>query len=178
MMFNRTDELTYSYDSSVGAGGDGNRYLDFIVDTVVPLIQSTYRVSDLSDPANLGVLGSSLGGLISCYAGWTRTNFGKAGCMSSSFWWHNEDFNNVILFEKEVSSNLKVYLDSGNAGIDNDDFNQTLRVRDHFEKIGFDINSTLFYYLDNGGQHNEYYWGRRFWVPMSYFYSPSVIELN
>jgi hypothetical protein len=34
------------------------------------------------------------------------------------------------------------------------------------ESLGFKLNSTLFYYLDHGGQHSEYYWGRRFWVPM------------
>ncbi|RYE84066.1 MAG: hypothetical protein EOO65_02880, partial [Methanosarcinales archaeon] len=45
-----------------------------------------------------GMLGSSLGGLLSCYAGWTRPDtYGFAGCMSSSFWWNNQDFNNTII---------------------------------------------------------------------------------
>jgi len=176
---NRTNEYTYSYDSSVGAGGDGNVYLDFLVETVLPLIQDWYRVAPLSNPQNIGILGSSLGGLISCYAGWTRSQiFGKAGCMSSSFWWNNEDFNNVILVKYDNAEGLDVYLDSGNSGPDNDDFNETLEVRNHFEELNYVINQTLFYYLDDGGQHNEYYWGRRFWVPMTYFYSPTYTNLN
>jgi len=98
----------------------------------------------------------------------------KAGCMSSSFWWNNEDFNNVVLNNTKVPPSLDAYLDSGNAGPDNDDVLQTIRVRNHMEKLGFVLNETIWYFLDIGGQHNEYYWGNRFWVPMTDFYSPSL----
>eukprot|EP01116_Phalansterium_solitarium_P016094 TRINITY_DN3654_c1_g1_i3.p1 TRINITY_DN3654_c1_g1~~TRINITY_DN3654_c1_g1_i3.p1 ORF type:complete len:291 (-),score=118.40 TRINITY_DN3654_c1_g1_i3:215-1087(-) len=81
----RINELTYSYDPTEKAGGKGDLYLDFIEQTVLPIIKKQYRVR-LDQPA-LGILGSSLGGLISCYAGWTRNaTYGRAGCMSSSFW--------------------------------------------------------------------------------------------
>jgi hypothetical protein len=33
----------------------------------------------------------------------------------------------------------------------------------------------LGYYLDVGGQHNEYYWGARFHIPMSFGYQPLVV---
>jgi len=75
----------------------------------------------------LGILGSSLGGLISCYAAWTRpTIFAKAGCMSSSFWWNNEDFlNEIIKQNNQFLSNTNkekpiIYLDSGDTGEDLD----------------------------------------------------------
>jgi len=164
----RIDEYTYSVDPQYG-GGKGNLYLNFLEDTVIPLVKSLYRI----DPnAPFGILGSSLGGLISCYAGWTRSsNWPYVGCMSTSFWWNNQDFNNTIMINYTAPVNsLVAYLDSGNAGPDNDDCKQTLTVTYHFEADGWKLNSTLFYYLDNGGQHNEYYWGRRFWVPMTYFY--------
>jgi predicted alpha/beta superfamily hydrolase len=35
----RINEYTYSKDPTVGEGGKGNIYLDFLVDTVVPFIQ-------------------------------------------------------------------------------------------------------------------------------------------
>jgi predicted alpha/beta superfamily hydrolase len=61
--------------------------------------------------------GSSLGGLISCYATYTRpTVFQASICMSSSFWWNNEDFNNKILSGDKYISGLKIYLDSGDSG--------------------------------------------------------------
>jgi len=38
------------------------------------------------------------------------------------------------------------------------------------EELGFVMNKDLFYYLDEGGQHSEYYWGRRFYIPMDDLY--------
>jgi predicted alpha/beta superfamily hydrolase len=92
---NRTYELTYSVDPTVGTGGGLDFYLDFIEQTLIPLVEVGYRITGTG---RWGILGSSLGGLASCYAGWTRPDlYWMAGCMSSSFWWNNEDFNNTIL---------------------------------------------------------------------------------
>jgi len=88
--------------------------------------------------------------------------------MSSSFWWNNEDFLNSVLKNK---TDVRLYLDSGDAGTSQDGKNQTVSVRTKLEKMGYQLNSTLFYYLDQGGQHSEYYWGRRFNIPLSYLYS-------
>jgi predicted alpha/beta superfamily hydrolase len=168
----RTNELTYSYDDTVKAGGKGDLYLDFIEQTVLPTVYSKFRAVPNRD--RLGILGSSLGGLISCYAGWTRPQvYSRAGCMSSSFWWNNEDFNNDVL-AKKGPSNVFFYLDSGNAGPSEDDMKQTLRVRDHMVGLGYTLNSTLYYYLDNGGEHNESFWRRRFHIPLSWLYPGSV----
>jgi hypothetical protein len=60
---------------------------------------------------------------------------------------------------------------------------QTVTVRNHLMALGFP-NATyastsaeaLQYYLDNGGQHSEAYWGARFHVPMTYAYPPLVDE--
>jgi len=96
---NRTYEYTYSVDPTVGVGGGADLYLDFLQATVMPLVQNLYRIVPTNPAApRWGVLGSSLGGLLSCYAGWTRpSTYWLAGCMSSSFWWNNEDFNTTIL---------------------------------------------------------------------------------
>eukprot|EP00026_Physarum_polycephalum_P012582 Phypoly_transcript_12904.p1 GENE.Phypoly_transcript_12904~~Phypoly_transcript_12904.p1 ORF type:complete len:355 (+),score=40.19 Phypoly_transcript_12904:86-1066(+) len=173
----RIDELTYSYDASVGAGGKGDIYLNFIEQTVLPIIYKTFRID--TENLNLGILGSSLGGLISCYAGWTRSNvYNLAGCMSSSFWWNNEDFNGVILQKDSPPKQLEVYLDSGNAGPDNDDEAQTKTVLAHMQTLGFTLGEDLWYYLDKGGQHSEKYWGARFFVPMTDLYPPSNLTVT
>lgn len=62
----------------------------------------------------------------------------KVGCMSSSFWWNNEDFLHDILSQKFVppgpeALNLKeegfqFYLDSGEQGDGLDGKMETLRV--------------------------------------------------
>ncbi|KAL9641786.1 hypothetical protein ABK040_011772 [Willaertia magna] len=123
---------------------------------------------------NLGILGSSLGGLISCYAGWTRSHlYNRVGCMSSSFWWNNQDFNTTILTNKNIrppiKNNLKFYLDSGNEGEDQDGMLETKIVLNHFENFPnhlFELKRNLFYFLDRGASHNEYFWGKRFWAPL------------
>ncbi len=83
--------------------------------------------------------------------------------MSSSFWWNNEDFLLTVVKSK---TDEVLYLDSGDSGPSQDSKNQTIRVRQKLESIGYRINDTVFYYLDQGGQHNEYYWGKRFGIPL------------
>lgn len=105
---------------------------------------------------------------------YTRSSFfPQAICMSSSFWWNNEDFNNEILSDK-YNPKTKVYLDSGDQGDSQDDKYETLTVKAHMEKIGYKSSgqsANLFYYLDKGGQHNEYYWGKRFHIPLKNLFS-------
>ena len=63
------DEYTYSYDKEEGFGGNGDKYLDFIEQSVLPLMKKNLRI-ELDFGGRLGISGSSLGGLISCYAAW------------------------------------------------------------------------------------------------------------
>lgn len=160
---------TYSYDQTQRSGGKGDKYIDFIVDTVVPWVRrcsfsrcssiawllvwfcrSNKRIRVCEQLVRiwvqfvvlrcvviwlLAVMGSSLGGLISCYAAYKRSAvFQRAGCMSSSFFWNNEDFNNVVIPSVQPRPNIKVnaanaallltvscfgcqlYVDSGDAG--------------------------------------------------------------
>ena len=172
----RLSEYTYSQDTSVSTDPPlADQYLDFIESTVIPLVKENIRIAE---NARFGLLGSSLGGLLSCYGGWTRPHiYDAAGCMSSSFWWNNEDFNRVILHNGTSSSSsgnsdnifTTFYLDSG-TGIppqsDDDEF-ETIRVESSMVSLGKKKNKTLFYYLDDGGQHSEMSWGRRFWIPIS-----------
>ncbi|KAJ5072162.1 putative conserved membrane protein [Anaeramoeba ignava] len=173
----RDNELTYDYDPTQHEGGKGNLYLDFIEQTVIPIVNEHYNNRlQTSKRENMGILGSSLGGLISCYAGWTRSLvYSKAFCMSSSFWWNSQSFLNNILvnFPNPLkNSSMNFYLDSGDQGDDQDDMVETQSVRDKMKSFGYVLNDDLFYYLDKGGWHNEQYWGARFWIPMTDLYPP------
>lgn len=172
----RTDQYTYSYDKTVQAGGQADKYLDWLYETMLPQVKQWYPSRMAYDRDNLGMLGSSLGGLLSCYACWTRSeHYSKCGCMSSSFWWNSQDFNSTILVQHAPPPGLRqgaltLYLDSGNQGPGQDDLTETLTVRAHLESLGMSYDQDLFYYLDKGGMHNEKYWGDRFHVPMSVLY--------
>jgi predicted alpha/beta superfamily hydrolase len=172
----RTNEYTYVYDPSEEAGGKGDLYLDWIESTLIPTTQKSYRVQIQRE--TLGILGSSLGGLISCYAGWTRsTVYGKVGCMSSSFWWDDEDFQNNILVNNNPSPNVPVphiYMDSG-TGEPLYCTQETTYIYNYCLGDGFTANESVFQYIDQGGEHSESSWGPRFHIPVEDLYPVSTI---
>jgi predicted alpha/beta superfamily hydrolase len=72
------------YDSKYGKGR-GDDYVDFLVKTLKPYIDSHYRTE--SDPRHTTIAGSSMGGLISMYAALKYPEvFGNAGVFSPAFW--------------------------------------------------------------------------------------------
>lgn len=84
----RNNEYTYSYDKSYKIGGKGDLYLNFIEKELMPRIENEWFKGRME--GSYGIGGSSLGGLISCYALYTRPSVYKTGiCMSSSFWWND-----------------------------------------------------------------------------------------
>ncbi|MBC7884125.1 MAG: carbohydrate esterase, partial [Saprospiraceae bacterium] len=64
---------------------EGHLYLRFMLEDLKPMIDSKYRV--LTDRNSTGIGGSSLGGLISLYAGFEHMDvFGKMMIFSPSLW--------------------------------------------------------------------------------------------
>ena len=64
---------------------EGNLYLKFMLDDLKPMIDSRFRVK--TDRKSTGIGGSSLGGLISLYAGFKHTDvFGNMMIFSPSLW--------------------------------------------------------------------------------------------
>ena len=73
------------YDNARFGKGEGDKYVDFLVQTLKPYIDKNYRTR--KDSANTFVAGSSMGGLISLYAVVKYPNvFGGAGVFSPAFW--------------------------------------------------------------------------------------------
>jgi predicted alpha/beta superfamily hydrolase len=105
----RLAEYTPFPDGRLG-GGRGDDYLAFIVDTVKPLIDGNFRT--LPNRRYTGIMGSSLGGLISLYAFFQRpTVFGFAGVMSPSLWFADEAIYDYV--ESAAYQPGKLYLDAG-----------------------------------------------------------------
>ncbi|WP_010186241.1 alpha/beta hydrolase [Sphingomonas sp. PAMC 26605] len=74
--------LQADIDSSAKGPLTGDAYLRFLTDELKPLIDRSYRTR--TDAAHTAVIGSSMGGLISCYAFVERPQvFGRAGCVST-----------------------------------------------------------------------------------------------
>jgi predicted alpha/beta superfamily hydrolase len=102
----RFEELT-PYKNEKRGGGNADAYLEFIVKTVKPQIDSTFRTK--TSAKNTCIWGSSLGGLVSFYAALQYPEvFGKVGCFSPAFWINkNEIFQKM---ENTPKFDTKIYL--------------------------------------------------------------------
>jgi alpha-glucosidase len=71
---------------------EGTAYVDFVVQTLKPLVDKTYRT--LPDRRHTGIMGSSMGGLISHFALLQYPAvFTKGGIFSPSYWFSPEVFS-------------------------------------------------------------------------------------
>jgi predicted alpha/beta superfamily hydrolase len=101
-------------------GGKGTAYMNFVVNVVKPLIDSTYRTK--SDRNHTIVGGSSAGGIISFMLVWEHPEiFSKAICMSPAFkslspdgW----DYTQVVRSSTRPKPPIFLYLDNGSLGLD------------------------------------------------------------
>lgn len=101
----RIAELT-PYKNQKYGGGNADKYLEFIVNTLKPKIDSTYQTK--SNLENTLIMGSSLGGLVSHYAILKYPNiFGKAAIFSPSFWFSKQIYSDT---EKIKNMKTKIYL--------------------------------------------------------------------
>lgn len=73
------------YDANRVEGGDGDAYLEFLINTLKPIIDDRYRT--IQDRENTGIAGYDMGGFFSIYAGLVRPDiFSKVMAMSPAVW--------------------------------------------------------------------------------------------
>ncbi|MEO5683729.1 MAG: alpha/beta hydrolase-fold protein [Chitinophagaceae bacterium] len=88
--------------------GEGKEYLSFIVNNLKPFIDKKYRT--LQDREHTAIAGSSMGGLISFYAGLYYPNtFGTLGILSPSFWIAPQIKTQVKQLAKEATHGSQHY---------------------------------------------------------------------
>ncbi len=167
----RIDELTPSVDPGYG-GGKAPQYLSMLIDEIKPMVDKDFRT--LPAREETGVMGSSLGGLVSAYAGVHHADvFGLVGEMSPSTWWDGT----MILGEVSSTSTrpakpLRVYVDSGDAGTSSDDVTNTTELAARYRKVGYTDNKDLLHVIQAGGQHNETYWASRLPAALHFLLGP------
>jgi len=153
---NRLNEYSPWINPQYG-GGQGDEYIDFIVQTLKPYIDLSYRT--LSDRDNTAIFGSSMGGLISMYAGIQYPEvFGRVGAFSSSYWFSGESFRQVS--DTRVRGTSYFYMlageqEGGQQTGDMDKMYQTLLL------AGASADQ-LFKTAHADGKHSEWYWAREF----------------
>ncbi len=157
----RIDELTPFKNEKYG-GGNADNYLEFVVKTLKPHIDKTYRTIKKSEATTIA--GSSLGGLVSYYALLKYPDvFGKGIVFSPSFWFSNDIYS---LTEKSPKTNAKMYFLCGDSE-DEAMVNDLNKITDLLKKK---VNSfsQIEIRVVEGGQHNEKLWRDAF--PKAYLW--------
>lgn len=161
---NRIWEYTPCCDPTYGGGG-ADQYERFLIDTVKPYVDQSLRTQ--TGKASTAVMGSSLGGLLSFYL--ARRNpavFGKAGCMSSSFWWNDQALTAQVE-QSTAHPPVGFYVD---AGTSNDGLPETTRMAAALAADGYVQGADLDFVTAQGGSHNEASWAARVALPLQWMF--------
>ena len=157
----RMDEYTPTLDPSEGFGGKGDQYLTLLATELKPVVDAALRTEPGRE--STAIFGSSLGGLISAYAGTKRADtFGMLGALSPSTWWDSTVIlGDVAATKGKTPLPIKVYVDSGDSGTSSDDVVNTQKLAQTYRDIGFVDGATLDYVVQKGASHSEIYWAQR-----------------
>jgi predicted alpha/beta superfamily hydrolase len=152
----RIGEYSPYVDAKLG-GGNGDRYLDWIIGTVKPLIDERFRTR--TDRLHTGMVGSSMGALITLYAYLRDPSvFGFVGVLSPSLWFAGRSIFSTLAASEHVAG--RIYLDiggrEGKVAVDD-----ARRMRDALVDKGYALGRELRWVEDPKGRHNEVDWGRR-----------------
>ena len=158
-------EYTPSFDSSEGDGGGGDLYVRMLVEELKPQVDAMLRTK--FERTSTGVLGSSLGGLISAYAGVKKANvFGIVGAMSPATWWDND----MILAQVQGMTSPRperVYVDYGDGA---DGGEETVKLVSAYLALGYAEGTSFHSYIQPGGEHQENFWASRFPGAMKFLF--------
>lgn len=149
------------YDFSLSSGnpmrisGEGDAYLEFIVNTLKPFIDRNYRTK--RSKKHTSMAGSSMGGLITMYALLKYPKvFGGAGVFSPAFWVAPGIFDDIKAKGGRVKSKIFFY-----AGVPESETMAPLTLRAHEEMLKVS-KSRMITVIRAEGQHNEQRWRKEF----------------
>ncbi len=165
----RLDEYSPWVNQLYG-GGQGDEYVSFIVNTLKPYIDDHFRT--LPEREHTGIMGSSMGGLLSMYAIMEYQHiFSKAGIFSPAFWFAgDEPVKQVLGMGKR--NDMKVYFLAG--GQEPAYVKQDMQeVADAMMEVGFQT-SEISINTPSDGQHAEWFWRREFPAAYKWLFGGSV----
>jgi len=140
-----------------GGGGGGEAYLQAIQTVLMPEIDARYRTR--TGPENTFMSGSSLGGLISAYAGYAHADvWGRVAAVSPSYPWANDA---MLTFAQAsgIPTLAKFYQDMGTLESAHDEL---LAMEVIALAQGFTAGENFLSVEGVGHTHNEFYWAQRF----------------
>ena len=155
----RLNEYTPTRDRKLG-GGKADKYGRLLVEELQPFIESRYRIAQ--GPANKGLGGSSLGGLLTIYLGMQYPQvFGKLAVLSPSVWWNQRAILKSVARAKLPEQRPRIWLDVGTNEGGTRTVENVTSLRDALVQKGWRENRDLHFEIFPGAQHNEAAWAQR-----------------
>lgn len=152
----------------------GDRYVEFVTQTLKPVIDSLYPT--YPDRDNTYVMGSSMGGLMSLYLiCMAPDTFGGAACLSTHWYGSlnaGDAFGNAMM--KFVEEKLpdpdthRIYFDHGTTTIDAYYGPWEEKALERALARGYRYGENLDSYIDEGAPHNEDAWSARVERPLRF----------
>lgn len=166
------------YDHPEFGDGDGDDYVAYITQKLKPRIDKNYRT--LSDRDNTAIGGSSLGGLISLYAGLTRPAvYSKMLIFSPAFWIAPPIYDLAKKFQANYDTRFYLYT----GGKESEFLVPNMKRmesylhenNEHSEKCHTSLS------IRDEGTHSEHYWGEEFadalkWLFFAQDYEREVMD--
>jgi predicted alpha/beta superfamily hydrolase len=174
----RTEEYTWVRDAD-GDGGGGRSYARFLIEELKPFIDTVYRT--LPTRRFTGVMGSSLGGLMSLYLGRFRwRTFGRVGAMSPSLWWADR---RALEDLRAMPTTVRLWVDMGSVEGEDDEESACLlddarALVAALEARGFRPGDHLVYWEAEGQGHDEGAWGERVVEALRYLYGWDSLRIH
>jgi predicted alpha/beta superfamily hydrolase len=156
----RIYEYTPTTDPSTPGGGGADLYIQMLVEELKPAIDGMLRTRP--DVASTAMAGSSLGGLVTAYAGLKHPEvYGLIAAISPSTWWDDDvlvtDIQSTLAAPQRP---LIVYVDSGQGTVDDEADTDELAAA--YVALGYVQGTNFSHVIQPGAQHSETYWAERF----------------
>ena len=161
-----------------GRGDKAGLYSSFIIEELLPFIDSFYKQYSFMEKA---LAGFSLGALSALDMVWSHPEqFSKAGCFSSSFWWrsldqhdpeYTDDKHRIIqqqIRKGKYAASLQFFFQCGNMDETKDRNNNGIidsidDTQDIIKELvakGYDLKNDIRYMEIKDGRHDVFTWGR------------------
>lgn len=153
------------YNSRFG-NGEGDAYVDFLVKTLKPFIDKTYRTQPVKE--STFIAGSSMSGLISMYAVLKYPEvYGAAGIFSPAFWLAPQLYQRADSSQKISAA---VYFVCG----DQESNEMVSDMKMMYDKLKQKGDKNLFYKQVKDGKHNELFWRKELPDFFQWIYSHQI----
>ncbi len=174
----RIAEYTPSEDPAHPGSGRAGDYARFLAEELDPWVRFRFRTR--CGPASTGVMGSSLGGLVSLDLLRRRPDvFGRAGALSPSLWWNGGEAQGwAPALGDAVAAGARVWVDAGGAEGDALDDGRTSVIGDARALVeALPAGAGVGYLEDPPAFHDEPAWAGRLAHALLHLYgapSPAV----